>query len=430
MGKLNITNLTCINARPIKLLNGLGLIVLLVSLLSVLFQIANTERYREKPEWWSPPPSLERYDFSGCGWDGVSYCQLFYGGTTTNPIIARRTLPPKLAHLLSDSPLEGFTLINTLGLTIAIIFALMLIRVGSLDNFKSEFSTKKNFYIFAILISVIITSRNTFHLLIAQAVTTDQMALGALIMGCYFLINIDKSRLFYLGALLTIYFAPMIRENISIPLVVAASLTSLNENIKYKGRLFIFVVFGLIGTIYVFNFSNSNVGQSAPPIDIIISHLTENFSTYENFLKFFIQFTLATGFYIFLIFNKKYGYPEKILFFTALSFTCISIFGGADIDRILMPTGILLCILTARFAVCDQKFGYLWSLISITFIISQSPFVTTKSNKDSVLQFFGFRYYDMNYVIEYGYNPVFFGILVAFIIYFFQNLYFSKINRN
>jgi len=105
--------------------------------------------------------------------------------------------------------------------------------------------------------------------------------------------------------------------------------------------------------------------------------------------------------------------PDTSILVSAICLFLVSVFGGGDTDRILMPVGILFVLVAGRIVIRSEELSNGFVFCAIQFVISQSSTMITSSDHLSFLRYVGLRYLEFSGVITNGLKPIMEGLYIA-----------------
>ena len=304
---------------------------------------------------------------AGCGWDGHYYCLMFIGEEAIEPF-SRRIFPPMLARFFSTDPNTAFLLMNIVSMIIIGIVTTFLV-------FKNSQNHKYALVASVTLACVISTSRNTFHNFINSPILTDYVGLACAVLfllGVWLMTNGRRKMARLMGFLLTL--PCMVAGTLSREALAVAFTAGLIPLIFWR-QTRIYGLMSLLASVLIFYYviATSNAGSS---LEVILFWINSYFSSTISALKFFVMILLSVGVWPFFVYHnlrsvRKFPFKLAVLSF-GTSLFAISIFGGGNLDRILLPVGVTFAFLAAiNLNSALQVTAFL--LAGIGYIVSQYP---------------------------------------------------------
>lgn len=366
------------------------------------------------------PAYITAHNFQSCGWDGVRYCAQFFGGISVDSPYSRRQFVALAARLFDSDPIAGFYKLNVLSLSFAVLLGLLIVQPNLLwipgeKLNKVDLQTKRLTFISTlVVISVLLTSRNTFHLVLSAPVLTDPLGLLLILMSIFCVLNAERISIFALGCVSS-FLLPLAREQARIAILGCAGVIFLYGRLRTR-QFFILTCFTVVGTLMALNSPSS--GKPVLPLwETLLWNFKSDFDSRESVIRFGVMLMLSLGcFPIFLArkaVRQALTRPDASILLGATCLFLVSVFGGVDTDRILMPVGILLVLVSSRVAIRSEVFSSGYLFCGIQFVVSQSSMTITTSYQNSVNGFFGLRYGEFSSVITNGVIPIFMSLLVA-----------------
>ena len=360
------------------------------------------------------------HKFQSCGWDGVRYCAQFFGGTRVDSPYSRRQIVALAARLFDSDPIAGFYKLNVLSLSFAVLLGLLIAQPNLLwipgqKLNKVDLQTKRFTFISTLVVtSVFLTSRNTFHLMLSAPVLTDPLGLLLILVSIFCVLNAERIPIFALGCVSS-FLLPLAREQEGIAIFGCAGLMFLYGRLRVR-QFFILTCFTAVGTLVALNSPSS--GKPALSLwETLVWHFKSDFDSRESVIRFGVMLMLSLGcFPIFLArkaVRQALTRPDASILLGAACLFLVSVFGGGDTDRILMPVGILLALVSSRVAIRSEVFSRGYLFCGVQFVVSQSSMTITTSSPNSFLEFFGLRWGEFSSVITNGVVPISKGLLVA-----------------
>ena len=411
----------CVSAQSFSILSAVALFFFsILSFVKILFTSNLINTGGEFAEKLYDPAYTTVHKFQSCGWDGVRYCAQFFGGIRVDSPYSRRQIVALAARLFDSDPIAGFYKLNVLSLSFAMLLGLLIVQPNLLwipgqKLNRVDLQTKRLTFISTLVVtSVLLTSRNTFHLMLSAPVLTDLLGLTLILVSIFCLLNTDHIPIFALGCVSS-FLLPLAREQSGIAIFGCAGLMFFYGRLRAR-QFFILACFTIVGTLVALNSPSS--GKPVLSLwETLVWHFKSDFDSRESMIRFGVMLMLSLGcFPIFLArkaVRQALTRPDASILFGATCLFLVSVFGGGDTDRILMPVGILLVLVSSRVAVRSEVFSSGYLFCGIQFVVSQSSMTITTSSQNSFLGFFGLRYGEFSSVITNGVVPIFKSLLVA-----------------
>jgi hypothetical protein len=345
---------------------------------------------------------------SHCGWDGSQYCQMFFGQEALEPF-RRRIVPPAVAKLFGDEPLTSFYLMNALSIILVAIIGAYLIT-QHLGN--ANFST----VVVTCFVLVLVSSRNTFRIL-AAPVLTDGLALFwvfLFFLGVFLGLTANTNRVGFAVILVSLssVLGTFSRESLGPAFFITSVALLLLSSIKL-----IALVAGIGSGFSTFIILiQSSAGSS---LDVIARWIQAFTESPTSFFTFSLMVALALGVWPITSLISLHQLRNSAMTLAAIVFSfallAVSVFGGGNLDRILMPVGISLALVTAAtIRNRTQLLGF--GLVSTGYILAQFPTHFIGPGDQAFLAFIDFWHSaTLRQALDYGLSPFLLGAPFALV---------------
>lgn len=366
------------------------------------------------------PVYAKMHNFESCGWDGVRYCAQFFGGTRVDSPFSRRQIAALAARLLDSDPIKGFLKLNLFSLSFAVLLGLLIVQPDLLRFLRRKQKqinqTDGHLTLISTLavISVFLTARNTFHIMFSAPVLTDPLGLMLTLASIFCVLNAKRVPIFILGCVLS-FLSPLVREQSGVTIFVCTGTLLFFGCLKFR-QFVLFNGFVIGGTLLAIN-----IPSSGKPVlslwQTLNWHFNNNFESFESVMRFGVMLMLSLGCFPFFLARKSVrqalSRTDTSILVSAICLFLVSVFGGGDTDRILMPVGILFVLVAARMVIRSEEFLSSFVFCVIQFVVSQSSTTITSSDHLSFLRYFGLRYLEFSGVITNGLKPIMEGLYMA-----------------
>ncbi len=365
--------------------------------LLVVFQVATTERI----------PLAD-----GCGYDGRWYCGMAEGQLAPAPF-SRRVLTPAIVSVLGLSGAHGFAIANLIALAAVLILGIALIADGARS--PRARTGQRVAAASALGALAIVGHRDTLHLYLSYPALTDLFALAFLLAVVWCTARAPTGRRWAIGAVTAAVLAALTRENAGLAIVAGAvASTAIGLVPRRLGALL--AAGAAIATVIAVAAPSLAASPDGDSAGAIVRWATENFTTRDGFIRFVVMacigLTPAAGLVIVAIRNLTLDRISTVAAVFAGAFTAISVLGGGDTDRILMPAGILAAIICLRLASLGTLRLGLAAVVVAAGLAWQAPWVDVGSTLDDWLAFWAIRVAPMGAVVTYGVVPIAVGAAV------------------
>ena len=349
---------------------------------------------------------------SGCGYDGLQYCQMAAGQGAIEPF-SRRILLPGIVTQLGLSGPDGFALVNAIVLVACLGAFLYLCGVHA-SNWRHPASAA----VVAIGVLTFLGDRNTIHLYLSYPVLTDFLALLFLLVGCGALIKTQGDARWSLIAAGAAFAGALTRENLAVVIMATAVGLAVMGNLRWRTVLPILAA-GTAGTLIAFA-QPSLTSAPQPLVDVITGWIAADLGSLDGLLRFVVMVALGLGPFVGACVAWRRPIwrdgPCRIMAVMAIIYAGVSIFDGGDTDRILMPAGILLAACTLRL----HSLGVVRLRPLLLFVgawwIWQLPFVVVGGDSASWIGFWALRVAPVSDVLTFGLAPILVGLLLLAVI--------------
>jgi len=366
------------------------------------------------------PVYAKMHNFQSCGWDGVRYCAQFFGGTRVDSPFSRRQVVALTARLFDSDPIAGFYKLNLFSLCFAVLLGLLIVHPDLLLVLrrKRKQINQTNGHLILIstlvVISVFLTARNTFHLMFSAPVLTDPFGLLLILASIFCVLNTKRVPIFILGCALS-FLSPLVREQSGVAIFVCTGTLLFFGYLKVR-QFVLFTGFIIGGTLLAINIPSS--GKPVMSLWQTLSwHFNSNFESFESVMRFGVMLMLSLGCFPIFLARKSVRLaltpPDTSILVSAICLFLVSVFGGGDTDRILMPVGILFVLVAGRIVIRSEELSNGFVFCAVQFVISQSSTMITSSDHLSFLRYFGLRYLEFSGVITNGLKPIMEGLYIA-----------------
>lgn len=277
----------------------------------------------------------------GCGWDGGQYCRMFFGLEAIEPY-RRRFAPVLIARIISQDPIKSFLILDIAAMVIIALISTYLI----LYYIQSP---RLGLGVAVLFAAVIASSRNTFHHFINAPVLTDFLGLAAVFI---YLLGVSWTHrpsyvkgwvgvfILGLGALL----GGFSRENLSIAFLFGLLPIVINRQTRW---------FGAVGAIFVITpiAFIAMTSSASGSLSIIIDWAKLYFQSPISFSKFIGMLLLSVWFWPVTAIRTESFRSSRLIYSVLIWFGItafsVSVFGGGNLDRILMPAGLVFALASA-----------------------------------------------------------------------------------
>jgi len=348
---------------------------------------------------WTSNPILH------CGWDGSQYCLMFRNEPAMEPY-SRRIFPPYIASFFDDEPIPAFLKMNTLS-----IFG--VVSIGSYLISRYGKNLWKVALISAGFSLAVSTSRNTFHHFVNAPVLTDYVSLLLLfvfLLGVHFSLTGVRGSLHLLTFPLLLFssgLATLSREAYGPALLVVSFALLFVRDARIPA------IGGLLGSSAstLFVLTTSSAGSSGETIRFWVSQF---FGSFSGFGTFSVMLLVGLGL-LPLIFSVSI-YRQRVESFTIVMlifgfvYFGISVFGGGNLDRILLPVAVVMVLALALQSRTNLQ---VWAFVMtvLGYVIAQYPSFVIQSGDSKFLGFIDFWHSSSpEEVVSYGLIPFLLGI--------------------
>jgi hypothetical protein len=210
------------------------------------------------------------------------------------------------------------------------------------------------------------------------------------------------------------FLAPLTRENVGVPIIGGVLAALYLRQVRWLAAAAVGVAV-LSGSYIAF----SQVPSSSPHgiASVIWEWIIRDFRTVSSAARFSSMLVIGLGFFwLPLLFRRfvRFLQPHDwIMLSVACVFMAVSVFGGGDTDRIVMPVGILLCVVVARVALRESDFVLPLSFLAAAYFIAQCPFTIVGSSAAEYIAFFEIGQMNFRDFANNGIAPVLLAVLVA-----------------
>lgn len=338
---------------------------------------------------------------SGCGFDGANYCQMFFGRSVPLPY-QRLILAPWVASFLSPEPVTAFRILSTFCLV-----GIVLLVGGLIVTGKHRIDLASTATVIVSALAVVALNRNLLHLSLTYPVLTDYLALVLMLSGLLAALRMDRSVTAPVVALSSALLAPLARETMGFAFLGAAVVGFMTHSGKLRLRWAAIGAAALAGTFFAFQRGGSG---SVSVLSVTWSWVLEDFTKWEGAARFACMLVIALGFFWLPLlrpaFRKLLAREEWVLLGAAAAYAAVSVFGGGDTDRILMPAGILLLIVAGRVTLRARHWVPSFLFLCVAFILAQAPFTIVGVTDNAWISFFALRVAPWSDFLANGAAPV------------------------
>lgn len=341
-----------------------------------------------------------------CGWDGTWYCLMFQGlnNEVAEPF-RRRIAPPFLARLFDADPIDAFLTLNVLAmLVVAMTTTTMLV----LSHPKSSGLAYRWVTTIGVA-SVIAFSRNTFHHFINAPVLTDYVALAGIflfVLGVFVSVRDNLLPLGLVTVAIAVPLAALSREALGPALIASGVAMLFRGNLRWVGALSILAATATTA----FTLVTSSAGDS---VGVISGWIVAYTSGWQSLTVFGVMLAVSLGVWPIILSLagrtslRQEWTPSVVVL--ALALFAISVFGGGNLDRILLPVGLLLAFVVAVEARNPLQLGA-FAAAAYGMVVMQYPFFIMEDGAENFLAFIDFWHSaTFEQVLSFGVG----GILMA-----------------
>lgn len=320
----------------------------------------------------------------GCGWDGVVYCAMTRGEVVMEPY-SRRVLLPWVAGLVPvSSPVTAFQIINAFAIAGLVAAALWLLH--TLIGREAEL---RGFAMLA-AVSLVLLNPWTFHLYLTYPVLTDSVSAALALAWCAAALR--RTRLADAGGAVVLVGMSLTREHWSLVAIAASWIAVVLGLRAWRWALGTSVI-GLMAMMFAFG---QPTNYAAGPLQTVVLHwINESLSSPSHLARFLFMVVAGIGFTALApLLRARAVWSERPLLWVcvvALGNTAGSAFAGGDTDRILMPSGLLLMIVSIALVLRNMGLVAPWGLWVIGTIAIWHPFASAGPDGASWLAFYGLR---------------------------------------
>jgi hypothetical protein len=327
----------------------------------------------------------------GCGWDGVSYCAMTRGEAVMEPY-SRRVLLPWLARLFSaNEPVASFRILNAIGLVGLLAAVLLLLRVVTPSKVPPALMVLTG--------SLVLLDPWTVRLYLTYPVLTDIASAALVIAWCA--ATLRRTQLTDILGFGLLVCLGLTREQWPVVAVAAAWLAVLLGLRTWRWAT---ASTAVSLAVLIFVFTRPTSLASAPLTSVLLLWVRESLASPENFIRLIFMVVTGVGLVSFLPFLRFHVVRQdrRLLWLCAVALGNLagSLFAGGDTDRILMPTGLILLVVSAALVIREPGIALSWVLLAMATVMTWHPWTVVGPDGASWLRFYGLRIEPIDLVMK------------------------------
>jgi hypothetical protein len=318
----------------------------------------------------------------GCGWDGASYCAMTRGEAVMEPF-NRRVLLPWLASLFSaNEPVVSFRVLNAIGLVGLLAAVLWLLHIVT--------PSKVPLTLMVLAGSLVLLNPWTVRLYLTYPVLTDIASAALALAWCS--ATLRRTQVTDCLGFGLLVFLGLTREHWPVVAVAAAWLAVLLGLRTWRWAT---ASTALSFAVLVFVFTRPTSLASAPLTSVLLLWVRESLASPENFTR--LMFMVLTGVGLFsllpLLRFPVVRQDRRLVWLCAVALCNLagSLFAGGDTDRILMPTGLILLVVSVALVIREPGIALSWVLLAMATVMTWHPWTVVGPDLASWLGFYSLR---------------------------------------
>ena len=356
---------------------------------------------------------------NGCGFDGFYYCAMVRGEIVSEPF-NRRVLLAFLVGKVDADGLAGFWAVSIASLVAATAIAMMV-------AWRLRVATRLLVFVSPLVVgAAFLLARNTFHLTATYPALSDALGL-VLLMAAVALVVLPMDPSTRLLLVPVAFLAPLAREQLAVVLPLGFLLAARLRLLSWPFALGSTAA-TVAGGVLAFTRPSAGTGFCLTPEQTYVAcpdtvggtlrfWLKWDFGSSGGLLRFLVMVALGLGSFLLALGILRFSGPNagraRWIAAVATLFAVVSVFGGGDTDRVLMPAGLLL-VLAVAIGVGRNPVALLALAILVTaYAIQQEPFAAVGGSDHAWLEFFGLRTTTTDAVIRHGLVPTLVALPVA-----------------
>ena len=327
----------------------------------------------------------------GCGWDGSVYCAMTRGELVIEPY-NRRVLLPWLTSLFSaGDPLAGFRVLNAIGLVGLVAAVLWLLRVVAPSQVPRT--------VMVLIGSLVVLNPWTVHIYLTYPVLTDFFSAALAIAWCATTLRrTRRADILGFGFLVCL---GMTREHWS---AVAAAAAWVAVLLGLRTWRWATASSALSLAVLVFAFTRPTSLAAEPLTSVLLLWARESVASPENFTRLVFMVLTGVGLVCLLPLLRLSAVRQdrRLLWLCAVALgnLAASLFAGGDTDRILMPTGLILLVVSVALVIREPRLALPWVLLAMATVMTWHPWALVGPDGASWLSFYGLRIEPIDFVMR------------------------------
>ncbi|HLM06470.1 MAG TPA: hypothetical protein VK402_14925 [Blastococcus sp.] len=326
----------------------------------------------------------------GCGWDGGQYCLMAEGQPEVIAPFNRRVLVPWLVHLLApDRSVDGFRIVNAVALLGAAVALVWLGRRLGLTH---------PLHLTA-LVALFLLNPWTVRLYLSYPVLTDPTSLALLLVWCALVLT-ARPWAPALGVVVLVVLV-LTREQwalVGVPAAWLAVLLGLR-------RAWWGLATTAVAAAAAFYAVTRPRTRAARGLGALLDYFWQDVSTSPTHAARFVFMVVSgLGLVALVVLARLHtvAADRRLLWITSVAAGTfgITVLGGSDVDRILVPVGVLLTVVATVLVSRDDRLAVPWVFLVVATVLLWHPFHTVPGDPAGWLEFYGLRLQPIDAVAE------------------------------
>jgi len=316
----------------------------------------------------------------------------------------RRLAPPLLARVFGPDPIDSFLILNVIAMVVVAVTTTTILVLSYRDARHNAYR-----WVSALgFAGVVAFSRNTFHHFVNAPVLTDYLAVAGVFLAVFAIFTSSRGNksVGVASILVAVPLAILSREVFGPAFIAAAIAMLITRHLRGLG-LYTAISSTALTT---FTLLTSNADDS---LGVISGWIVAYTTSWQSVTIFGVMLGVSLGVWpIIVLIDARSAVKQEWLrpiLVLALSLFTLSVFGGGNLDRILLPVGLLLTFVAAVRIRNNYQLAA-FAAAAYGMIIMQYPFYIMPEGAHNFLGFIDFWHSStFEEVLSFGVG----GILMA-----------------